>query len=182
MAMLRPFATSNAKYERAGRSGDHGSRARPEEPRAVPELRIVQLIPPRGQANGDVPVGEGRRAPGRGPSPAWPSAPSSGTRSVLRLTGVVDLRRPRLSTAVTRSRWLPGRTSPGSRSCVYGATVSEPSGTPSRRNVTATTRPERALAAAFSVVGPATVPGGARSSTAGGSLAEEERKELVGRE
>ena len=65
---------------------------------------------------------------------------------------------------------------------MYGARVSEPSGTPSRRNVTATTRPERALAAAFSVVGPSTVPGGARSSTAGGAPAEEERKEPVARE
>jgi hypothetical protein len=65
---------------------------------------------------------------------------------------------------------------------VYGATVSERSGTPSMKNVTATTRPERAFAAAFRVVGPATVPGGARSSTAGGPVAEEERKEVVGRE
>jgi hypothetical protein len=50
------------------------------------------------------------------------------------------------------------------------------------KNVTATTRPERAFAAAFRVVGPATVPEGARSSTAGGPGAEEERKELVRRE
>jgi hypothetical protein len=69
-----------------------------------------------------------------------------------------------------------------SRRNVYGATVSEPSGTPSSRNVTATMRPERAFAAAFSTVGRSTVPGGLMSSTAGGPDAEEERIELVARE
>jgi len=65
---------------------------------------------------------------------------------------------------------------------VYGATVSEPRGVPSRRNVTAATRPELAFALALSVVGRSTRPGGLSSSTEGGPAAAEERRELVARE
>jgi hypothetical protein len=41
----------------------------------------------------------------------------------------------------------------GATSSAYGATVSEPSGFPSRRNVTATTRPDPARAVALRAVG-----------------------------
>jgi hypothetical protein len=101
---------------------------------------------------------------------------------VLKDTVPVDRRLPRLSTAVARSRCVPAETSSGSRSNLYGAVVSEPRGVPSSTKVTATIRPERALAAAFSVVGLPTEPGGRASDTEGGPAAVEERSEPVARE
>ena len=52
------------EVRRAGRSGDDRLRPRPEEPRAVSELRVVQLIAPGGQANGDATVAKGGERPG----------------------------------------------------------------------------------------------------------------------
>jgi hypothetical protein len=60
--------------------------------------------------------------------------------SIVTSTGFVDLRRPRLSTASTRSLWLPAGSSAGSTSRAYGSVVSDPTGRSSRKNVTATTR------------------------------------------
>jgi hypothetical protein len=65
---------------------------------------------------------------------------------------------------------------------VYGAIVSEPSGAPSSRNVTAAIRPERAVALAFSVVGRATVRGAPISPTEGPPDEALERKAPDARE
>ena len=70
----------------------------------------------------------------------------------------------------------------GSNVSVYGAIVSEPSGEPSSRNVTAAMRPEVAVALAFSVVGCSTLPCEPSSVTDGGPAAVVERRELVARE
>ena len=94
----------------------------------------------------------------------------------------VEDRRPWLSTAATVSACRPGRTSPGFSVNLYGAIVSEPIGAPSSKKVTATIRPERALALAFSVVGRSTLPGGPSSVTEGEPAAAEERSEPVARE
>jgi hypothetical protein len=67
--------------------------------------------------------------------------------------GLVDLRRPWLSTASTRRRCVPAGRSAGSTSRAYGWVVSEPSGQSSRRNVTATTRLFSACAFASSSEG-----------------------------
>src|SRR5215211_705635 len=80
--------------------------------------------------------------------------------------GALELRRPRLSTATTRSSCRPSGRNAGSTSSAYGRVVSEPSGRPSSRKVTATTRAARAVARAFKPVGAATVFG-PRYSTLG---------------
>jgi len=65
---------------------------------------------------------------------------------------------------------------------LYGAVVSEPNGCPSSTKVTATIRPERALAAAFNVVGRPTEAGGLASVTDGGPAAVDDRRAPFARE
>ncbi len=90
-------------------------------------------------------------------------------RAVLTVIGPVDPRRPWLSTASTRRLWRPGRSNPGFRLSAYGDVVSEPRGTPSSRNVTATMRPESDMASAFNVAGRKMRPVGPRKRTLSGS-------------
>src|SRR4029450_10116334 len=79
---------------------------------------------------------------------------------VTRLATELDARRPRLSTATTRTVCRPPRTSAGLRPSEYGAVVSEPRGAPSTTNVTAAIRAPFPFALAVSVTGPVTLPVG----------------------
>ena len=88
------------------RRRQHRPRPRADEPGAAAELELVDLVAARGEAHGDVAASSARRARAKD-CPGEASTISDPRGSIVTELGVVERRRPRLSTASTRSGGRP---------------------------------------------------------------------------
>ena len=171
--MFLPLATSERPVAGSGPWRQHCLRARADEAGSAAQPELVDDVTAGCETHRD--VAPRRALSGRARRRSRATRRRSPTRTPRPSTslGRVDRRRPRLSTASTRSRWRPCGRSAGSTSSRYGFVVSEPSGRPSRNQLTAATRlfPRSARALASSAAG-LVRRSGPRNSTVGESPAD----------